>query len=487
MSQLIGLIAFGYPYRYHERLEWSLSSPIPDGSTGLAQENRMKKFFFGGRKGEDEDSGKSPLPSSESAVFLTGNDQVDTAKIKLLMDTMAELISSMDPQRLLISIVDRCIRLADAERGILFLKEKGGDLSIRVARDAAGRNLEGAIQYSTKVVNNVFTNGKPVLLKVSTSETADLSQSIVDLKLRAVMCVTLSVRDEVLGVLYVDSRASEREFRRSDLKFFDALANAMAITIENSRLVSEYVKNERIKNSLEIARSIQRGLLPRNPEGLAGYDIAGRLEALEVTAGDYYDYIEIDSNHLGIVVGDVTGHGVGPAILMSSVRSLIRALLLKDFSIDAALEFLNQRLSEDMDEGMFVSLFLGVLDLKEKRLVYGNAGHCPPLILRGATGRFEELKRTGMALGIDPEIPFSPAQSVEMQPGDLLALFTDGIQEAQQKGKMFGIERLQDFLRKGKDLPAARQIDDVFDAVRDFVSGDDEGDDLTLSIVKIIR
>ncbi len=447
----------------------------------------MKKFFFGGRKEDDEDRDSPSPPSSESAVFLTGDGAVDSAKIKLLMDTMAELISSMDPQRLLVSIVDRCIRLADAERGLLFLKEKGGKLSIRVARNAAGCDLKGDIQYSTKVVNEVYSKGKPVLLKVSTTETADLSQSIVDLKLRAVMCVTLSVRDEILGVIYVDSRASEREFRRSDLKFFDALANAMAITIENSRLVAEYVKSERMQQSLEIARSIQKGLLPDNPTGLDGFDIAGRLKAVEVTAGDYYDYIAIDSNRLGIVVGDVTGHGVGPSILMSSVRSLIRAMLLKDFSIDAALEFLNQRLSEDMDEGMFVSLFLGVLDLNEKRFVYGNAGHCPPLLLRGDTGRFEELKRTGMALGIDPDIPFAPARSVSVNPGDLLALYTDGILEAQKNGEMFGIERLQEILKRDYDLSAARLIDTVFEAVSEFVSEDDEGDDLTLSIVKVTR
>jgi len=444
----------------------------------------MKKFFFGGKRDDRNEGGRVKPHDGESSVFLTGDERVDSAKIKLLLDTMAEVISSMDPDSLLISIVDRCIRMVGAERGILFLKDPDGEPTIKVARDSLGNALQEPIQFSTKVVSDVFTKGKPVLLKVGASEPLDLSKSVVDLKLRAVMCVTLSVKEKTIGVIYVDSRAASREFKRSDLKFFDALANALAITIENARLVSEYVQGERLKESLEIARRIQSGLLPKDPAGLEGFDIAGRLEPLEMTAGDYYDFIPIDGAKLGIVVGDVTGHGIGPAILMSSARSLTRAMIIKGYSIDAVLEFLNDQLEQDTDEGIFVSFFIGILDLENKRLTYGNAGHCPPLLLRGRTGEFEELRRTGMALGIMEGAAYAPPVNLDLEPGDLLALFTDGIQEAQRGEKLFGLERLKVLLKEGLDMPAYQLIDRVLGSVRDFIGADGSGDDLTLSIVK---
>jgi serine phosphatase RsbU (regulator of sigma subunit) len=331
----------------------------------------------------------------------------------------------------------------------------------------------------------VFAKKKPVLLKVGSSEPVDLSKSVVDLKLRAVMCVTLSVKEETIGVIYVDSRAASREFKRSDLKFLDALANAMAITIENARLVSEYVKSERLKESLEIARGIQSGLLPKDPAGLEGFDIAGRLEPLEETAGDYYDFIPIDETRLGIVVGDVTGHGIGPAILMSSVRSLTRGLIIKGFSIDAVLEFLNNQLEQDTEEGIFVSFFIGILDLRRKHLTYGNAGHCPPLLLRNRNGEFEELSRTGMALGIVDGAAYSAPVELDLEPGDLLALFTDGILEAQRGEDLYGLDRLKEQLKEGLDLPAYQLIDRVLGDVRAFLGSGGTGDDLTLSLVKV--
>lgn len=448
----------------------------------------MKKFFFGSAKRDRDDDrrDKSLRPlGGETSVFLTGDERVDSTKIKLLLDTMAEVISSTDPDLLLMSIVDRCIRLVGAERGILFLKEPGAAPAIKVARDAGGRDLEGPIQFSTKVINDVFASGKPVLLKVGASEPVDFSKSVVDLKLRAVMCVTLSVKEQTIGVIYVDTKAASREFAKSDLKFFDALANAMAITIENARLVAEYVRSERLKESLEIARRIQVDLLPPDPVGLNGFEIAGRLEPLEMTAGDYYDFIPIESGKLGVVVGDVSGHGVGPAILMSSVRSLTRALMAGKIPIDEALRFLNNQLERDTDEGIFVSYFLGIIDFETKQFTYGNAGHCPPILLSKGSAEWRELKRTGMALGVMADAHFAPPESIVLEEGDLLALFTDGIEEAQKEGEMFGKERFKTILSEGADLPASQLIDRVFASVKEFIARGGSGDDLTLTVVKV--
>jgi sigma-B regulation protein RsbU (phosphoserine phosphatase) len=446
----------------------------------------MKKFFFSGKK-KEQPKGKTPAAGfGDSTVYLTGDERVDSAKIKTLLDTMVELISSMDPDRLLQSILDRSIGLVNAERGILFLKTAKGEPMIKFARDASGNDLEGKVQYSTGVVNKVMNTGEPVLLKVGASEVADLSQSVVDLKLRAVMCVTLSVKKRILGVIYVDSRATSRDFRTSDLKFFDALANAMAVTLENARLVAEYVEAERLKESLEIARGIQQGLLPNDPEGLEGFDIAGALQPEEMTAGDYFDFIPIPDDHLGLVVGDVTGHGIGPAILMSSVRAMLRGLAQSEFRLDTALEYLNEQLDRDTEADIFMSLFLGALNLKSRTLTYGSAGHIPQYLYRAVQGEFIELKRTGMALGVECGMPFRASEEIALESGDLLALFTDGIIEARSGQDMFGTDRLKQLIAEFKDRPAAEIVSGMLAEVKKFCGRESEGDDLTLLVVKVL-
>jgi sigma-B regulation protein RsbU (phosphoserine phosphatase) len=185
-------------------------------------------------------------------------------------------------------------------------------------------------------------------------------------------------------------------------------------------------------------------------------------------------------------VGDVTGHGVGPAILMSSLRSLTRAIVHRDLSIDGILTFLNRQLEQDTDEGIFISFFLGILDLENRCFTYGNAGHCPPLLYKSSSGEFVELKRTGMALGIVGTAPYSAAESVDLEPGDLLALFTDGVLEAQRGDELFGPERFQNLIREGAQLPAYQLIDRIFSSVREFIGTGGHGDDLTLSVLKVL-
>ncbi|MFH2001696.1 MAG: GAF domain-containing SpoIIE family protein phosphatase [Planctomycetota bacterium] len=445
----------------------------------------MKNFFFGGKRDKQTEKEQLPPREADNTIYLTGDERVDTAKIKTLLDTMAELISSMDPDRLLQSIVDRCIRLVGAERGILFLCDTNGKPGIKMARDASGSDLRGDIQYSTGVVNKVMSSGDPVLLKVGASDVMDLSQSVVDLKLRAVMCVTLSVKKRILGVIYVDSKATSRVFRTSDLKFFDALANAMAITLENARLVAEYVETERLKESLEIARGIQQGLLPNNPDNVPGFDIAGTLKPVEVTAGDYFDFIRIHGNQLGLVVGDVTGHGIGPAILMSSVRAMLRGLTFSEFKLDSILEYLNEQLDRDTDADIFMSLFFGSLDLKKKTLIYGSAGHIPQLLYRSRDQEFVELKRTGMALGIEQGLAYRASDAISLEPGDFIALFTDGIIEMRSGSELFGMERLKEHLIAYKDKSSAEIVSLIFDEVKQFSGKQEAEDDLTLVVVRV--
>jgi len=401
----------------------------------------------------------------------------------VLLDTMAELISDLDHAALVRLIVDRAIAVVRAERGLLFLENAAGELDVAVARDDAGQDL-GPVRYSTTLVSQVHRTGQGVCLKVGDSETGDLSASVVDLKLRAVMCVRLRVREKVLGVIYVDSKVSTREFSTKDLRFFDALAVALAIALENARLVREALERQRLQQAMEIAEQILESLLPPDPTGIAGFDVAGRSIPAESAAGDYYDLVRCGDGRLGIVVGDVTGHGIGPAMIMTGARSALRTMFADDRDEADILERLNRRLSEDLADDMFMSMMVCRLDPGGRRLTWANAGQSSPLLLR-ADGKAQRLEGTGLALGIDEDVSYEAQETLELHPGDVLALFTDGILEARNAAdEMFGYAGIERVLREHRASPAGALVEAVIAAANEFAGGAVAEDDLTLVVVK---
>src|SRR5262249_14020704 len=244
-----------------------------------------------GSSAQKSSSGSS---SGESSTFLTGDDRIASRNVRLLLETMADLISDHDPAGLVRKIVDRAIRAVRAERCILLLKDADGSVQPAVARDERGNDLGTNFRYSTSLVAKAFEQPACLLRSIGDSAAPSaLSASVVDLKLRAVMCTRLSFKDDVLGVIYVDSRATERQFTNKDSRFFEALARAISIVLENARLLRSALERERLQRSLEIAREVLAALLPKDPTGLPGFDLAGRSIPAETAAGDYYDFVPL--------------------------------------------------------------------------------------------------------------------------------------------------------------------------------------------------
>lgn len=438
-----------------------------------------------GGKGPDGVPVERVPAAPDQTQVLTGDDRIDAQKMRILLDTVADLISTVDHKAVLTSIVDKSIRVVGAERGILFLFQDDDPerLTISVARDSQGRDLVAPIQYSTTVTSKVASTGEPMCWKVSSQEQAvDLSQSIVDMKLRAVMCVTLRVKERRLGVIYVDSRATHREFSRADLRFFDALAGALSIAVENARLIRETVASERVKEQVKVARTIQEGLLPKNPDRIAGFEVAGWSLPAEEALGDYYDFIPLEDGRWMVAIGDVAGHGIGPALLMSSARSLLRSLTDGPFEIADILHRMNNRFEEDAGGGIFMSLFVGVLDPAKGTLVYGNAGHNPPILVR--RDEAIDLPKTGLALGIEADMDYEEAGPLEIHSGDLLIGTTDGILEARQGDDFFGRDRLLAVVRDGEGLSSGELIEAIHRSVLSFTRDVPPDDDLTLVVLR---
>lgn len=245
-------------------------------------------------------------------------------------------------------------------------------------------------------------------------------------------------------------------------------------------------EREKIKHSLALAQEVQQYLLPKEAPKLRGLDISGVSLYSEETGGDYYDYISLNEARLGIAVGDVTGHGVGAALLVASARGALRTHATHNsLGSTDLMAILNRHLCRDTGEAQFLTLFYGVMESEGRRFSWVSAGHDPGLLYRNADGSIDEMPNTGIPLGIDPDAEFGLKGPVQLQLGDIIVLGTDGIWEARNpRGEMFGQERLRRLIRDNAGKTSKELCQTVVKAVRRFRGSDSLRDDLTLVIIK---
>ena len=439
----------------------------------------------------DDESG-----SQSGTQFITGDSDLDRRAIEVLLETIARVSSLRDVEELLSDIVDHSVELTGAERGFLIMVGPEGEPEIRVARSRDKRDVTEDVRFSTSVVRKVLETGEPMLSTVqSDSDALELGRSVFDLKLRAVMCVPLSPgatggssADLPPGALYVDSRAATREFDRRDLGLFHALARNISIALENARLHLDSLEKQRIEKNLELAQAIQDGLMPPVPKDVPGLEVHGWFRPAEQTSGDFYDFVRIQDGRLAVVIGDVTGHGIGPALITAAAQGGLRSYLRVLPDPAAALTMHNQDLSERIDDGMFLTLLLLVFG-DDGRMQVLNAGHHPALLVRD--GEVSCVEEHGAALGMLPELPYEVAATVELREGDLLLAFTDGLIEAHEPdadgstGELFGEERVRELLIElaGRGASAEETARALAEAALAF-SGGAHDDDITLVVVR---
>lgn len=487
----------------------SESAPVPAGGApssrpgGGAPGTRPGGAPAGGVAGAtgDPPSAGSDGVAPDSTIFLRGDAQADRRSLHLLLDAIARVSESRDLESLLDYVVDSSLEATGAERGFLVMIDSAsGDQIVRVARESGGRRLADDVKYSTSVVTRVLQSGEPVRTTVlKNAEDLDLGNSIFDLGIRAVMCVPLVPRDGadrprragattlLRGALYVDSKATTRAFKTEDLSLFLALAQHIAIALENAHLNLQSLEKVRLERSLEIASEIQAGLLPKAAPTVPGYELFGWYRPAEHASGDFYDFVRSKAGGTSFVVGDVTGHGVGPALVTATAQASLRSLTRVLDDPGEVVTMLNQDLSERVDSGMFLTLFLAQLG-KGGVVRTLNAGHTPPLLWRAASNTIESLKADGPALGMISDFEYSTGKTLTMEEGDLLLAFTDGIVEARHPSfpdRLFDDAGVRAVLADAgfRGIGAKATVEAIAAAALEFAGGARE-DDLTLVAVR---
>jgi len=237
-----------------------------------------------------------------------------------------------------------------------------------------------------------------------------------------------------------------------------------------------------------VAREIQQKLFPSSAPHIPGYDIAGASHPAEATGGDYYDHILMPDGTVAIVIADVSSHGFGPALVMAETRAYLRALMLTRTDVGEVLNLVNRALISDTNDDVFVTLLLARIDPATGELVYVSAGHPTGYVIDSAGQMKRELKSTSLPLGIEPAGVFTAAEPVQLAPGDLVVLLTDGVLEAARTDKtMFGIERTIETVRAHRDKPAAEIVDAMYRSVSDFCQQQCNVDDITAVVLKVLK
>jgi len=272
-------------------------------------------------------------------------------------------------------------------------------------------------------------------------------------------------------------------FSADDVELLEFFASAAALAIEKALLHRQVVEKDRLEQQLRVARDVQSSLLPAASPELRGYEFAALNLPSSTVGGDYYDYLPLPDGRLGVVIADVSGKGVPAALIMATFRAALRTEARSGRQIPEVARAVNRTLLESPGLSRFVTAVYGVLEPSAGTFDYVNCGHNPPMLLRTA-GAPGSLETGGPALGILPDGAFE-AGRIAIDPGDTLALYTDGVVEpADAHDVEFGAARLEGVLLDSRRLPASRMVDSVVEATRLFSGREHYDDDFTLVVVK---
>jgi len=407
-----------------------------------------------------------------------------------LLDEVRGLVNSIasDTEDTFEAILDTLFSNAPVRRGFIALAGEDDELKVRAHRNREHAGVGGGpIEVSRTLVGQVLRTGKAVLTSDAESD-PDLrtAASIHRLRIKAAICVPLVTKDRVIGVLYGDNREKPGALTRDHLSIVSALASVAGAAVETGRLLEQYDAKLKLEQALSIARSIQLNFLPSEPPQSSWLDIWGRSDSCDETGGDYFDFFEMAGGRTGIVIADVTGHGVGSALLMASVRASLRALMQEEPDLERLVFKLNNLIHQDVHDGRFITFFIGRFDPHKRIFEHVGAGHTPPVFFRAKSRSTKLIMSKGPPLGILGSMEFVQGSAVPLEPGDVVLFTTDGIMEAgNPEGDQFGLVRLRGLVAEQASKSSRELVETICGTVDDFVQGAPLIDDSTLVAVKV--
>jgi phosphoserine phosphatase RsbU/P len=416
-------------------------------------------------------------------------------KLKAILEITKSLSSELKIDAVAPKILDSLMELfPQAERLFLILVDPATKRLIRKAfkHRPAKKSVfttsvpadEVPMSISRSIVNHVLLQKKAVLSQdAGADKNLPTSASIADLKIRSVMCVPLVTPDkEALGIIQLDT-SDRKQFAQEDLDVLAAVASQAAISIQNAQMHESLLERERLTRDLKLAEQVQKRFLPQSVPVIAGFEFFAHYDPAYEVGGDYYDFVPLPGGKLAIAVGDVSGKGVSAALMMAKFSGDTRYCILTENSPSEAANELNTLLFAAGIEEKFITLSLSILDPERRTLSITSAGHLPVMI-RHSNGSIDEIGEdiAGFPLGIVPDGEYKQTQVV-LQPGDVVAVFSDGVTDARNmREELYESRDKRRLLRKLADTSGGPETIGraLLQDIREFSAGHTQVDDITL-------
>jgi sigma-B regulation protein RsbU (phosphoserine phosphatase) len=341
------------------------------------------------------------------------------------------------------------------------------------------------------VIGEVARTGKPILIRNGRMDRRLPAYTDPSLQIRTAIYVPMKFSEQVVGVMVVVNKDTEVEwqsFNSGDLFLLDSLATHGAISFRNFALYHQQEQQKLVEADMRVASEVQRMLLPDHAPDVKNFDLFALNHAAEHVSGDYYDFIQLDDSHIGIVIADVSGKAVSGALVMATCRAILRTQCSSSHSPVSVVANVQRRLIADLPEDMFVTMIYGILDGERRSFKFARAGHDPVLWYQAANQSVTPIIPKGVAIGLGRGNQFEAGlgeREIILPPGDILVLYTDGITEAMDAGQNeFGRDRLSAAIRDNAQETPDQIANHIIDQLGEFTDNARPHDDRTLVVIK---
>jgi len=404
--------------------------------------------------------------------------------LRRILEVTRKLAAPFDLDTMLTEVVDVSRNILDADRGTVFLYDELTDeLVVRVAtelgtiRIPADKGIVGESAQTHKLINVPDCYADDRFNRGIDKQTGYRSRCMLTIPL-------LGFEDSLVGVLQILNK-NDGVFDEQDEFIATALAAQAAVVLHRAKITEQIIESEKLDREIAVARDVQIGTLPKQMPTIDGYGFAGAFEPTDQTGGDLYDFVQLDEHRLFLLMGDATGHGIGPALSATQVRAMLRVALRLKSSLDDAFVHINDQLCDDLPDDRFVTGFFGLLDATQHKVSFHSGGQGPIMHYHAASGVYDWHAATTFPLGYLPQSDLASPVEIDLAPGDILGLISDGIYEYEnEQGVQFGQQGVASVIDQIRDGDAGAVVAEIMRAVRQHGGSVPQADDITIVLAR---
>jgi len=412
------------------------------------------------------------------------DDTGDTQALRQILEVTRKLAAPFDLDTMLAEVVDASRDILNADRGTVFLYDEHADeLIVRVGTDLdhiripANKGIVGECAQTRTLINVPDCYADERFNRAIDRQTGYRSRCMLTIPL-------VGYEESLIGVLQILNK-NDGVFDEKDEFVAQALAAQAAVVLHRAKITERIIASERLDREISVARDVQMGTLPKDMPRIEGYEFGGAFLPTDQTGGDLYDFVPLDDKRLFLLMGDATGHGIGPALSATQVRAMLRVAIRLESSLDDAFVHINDQLCEDLPDDRFVTGFFGLLDADTNTVRFHSGGQGPIMHYQAEMGEFEWHPATTFPLGYLPQSNLEPPVVSTFDPGDVFGLISDGIYEYENEhGAQFGRQGVIRVLDDNPGANAQELVDKIMAAAREHGGTAPQADDITIVLAR---